>query len=131
MSRLETILFRSAAAAVVLHFVDEALLDPPAGTHVGDHWSVLALAAAVAGVAVFYPRLPAVVRALLGFVFVPLAGTGAAMHVMDARWNGAHGSDFTGSSSSRLRPHSSSLQCSQCSRGREPGRGRGESAAGR
>lgn len=96
MSRLETILFRSAAAAVVLHFVDEALLDPPAGTHVGDHWSVLALAAAVAGVAGFYPRLPAVVRALLGFVFVPLAGTGAAMHVMDARWNGAHGSDFTG-----------------------------------
>ena len=35
------------------------------------------------------------------------------------------------SSSSRLQPHSSSLQCSQCSRGRELGRGRGESAAGR
>ena len=96
MNRLEAIVFRSAAAAVVLHFVDEALFDPPAGTQVEDHWSVLALAAAVAAVAVLYPRLPAVVRALLGFVFVPLAGTGAAMHVMDARWNGAQGADFTG-----------------------------------
>ena len=56
MNRLEAIVFRSAAAALVLHFVDEALLDPPAGTQVDDHWSVLALAAAVAGVAVLYPR---------------------------------------------------------------------------
>ena len=81
---------------VALHFLDEALVDPAAGTGVTDHLSVLALTAAVAGVAVVYPRLPAVVRALLGFVFVPLAGAGAAMHVMDARWNGAGGADFTG-----------------------------------
>ncbi len=33
---------------------------------------------------------------MLGFVFVPLAAVGAAMHVMDARWNGAGGADFTG-----------------------------------
>jgi len=93
---LESLLFRGAAGVVALHFLDEALVDPAAGTSVTDHLSVLVLAAAVAGVAVVYPRLPAVVRALLGFVFVPLAGAGAAMHVMDARWNGAGGADFTG-----------------------------------
>jgi len=93
---LESLLFRGAAGVVALHFLDEALVDPAAGTGVTDHLSVLVLAAAVAGVAVAYPRLPAVVRALLGFVFVPLAGAGAAMHVMDARWNGAGGADFTG-----------------------------------
>ena len=81
---------------VALHFLDEALVDRATGTGVTDHLSVLALTAAVAGVAVVYPRLPAVVRALLGFVFVPLAGAGAAMRVMDARWNGAGGADFTG-----------------------------------
>ena len=81
---------------VALHLLDESLLDPAAGTGVTDHLSVLVLAAAVVGVAVVYPRLPAVVRALLGFVFVPLAGAGAAMHIMDARWNGAGGADFTG-----------------------------------
>ena len=96
MRPLESLLFRSAAGVVALHFLDEALLDPAAGTGVTDHLSVLVLAAAVVGVAVVYPRLPAVVRALLGFVFVPLAGAGAAMHVMDARWNGAGGADFTG-----------------------------------
>lgn len=96
MRPLESLLFRGAAGVVALHFLDEALVDPAAGTGVTDHLSVLVLAAAVAGVAVVYPRLPAVVRALLGFVFVPLAGAGAAMHVMDARWNGAGGADFTG-----------------------------------
>jgi fermentation-respiration switch protein FrsA (DUF1100 family) len=63
---------------------------------VSDHWSVLVLAAAVVAVAVVYPRMPSSVRAVLGFVFVPLAGALGAMHVMDASWNGAHGSDFTG-----------------------------------
>jgi hypothetical protein len=93
---LESLLFRVAAGVVAVHFLDEALLDPAHGTGVTDHVSVLVLAAAVGGVAVVYPRLPAAVRALLGFVFVPLAGAGAAMHVMDARRNGAGGADFTG-----------------------------------
>ena len=96
MRPFESLLFRAAVGAVALHFLDEALLDRAAGTGVTDHLSVLGLAAAVVAVAAVYPRLPAVVRALLGFVFVPLAGAGAAMHVMDARWNGAGGADFTG-----------------------------------
>ena len=96
MRPFESLLFRAAVGAVALHFLDEALLDRAAGTGVTDHLSVLGLAAAVVAVAAVYPRLPAVVRALLGFVFVPLAGAGAAMHVMDARWNGARGADFTG-----------------------------------
>jgi len=96
VTSLETILFRSAVAALVLHAFDEAVVSPPAGTALGDHWSVLALALLGIGVAVVYPRLPVVARALLAFVFLPLAVAGAAMHVMDARWNGAHGADFTG-----------------------------------
>ena len=96
MSLLEATLFRGASGVVALHLVDEAVVDRPAGTGVSDHWSVLVLAGAVVAVAVVYPRLPSTGRALLGFIFVPLAGAGAAMHVMDARWNGAHGSDFTG-----------------------------------
>lgn len=96
MSSLEAWLFRSAAALVALHFVDEALLDPAPGTDPGDHLSVLVLAAVIVGVAIVYPRLPAVARGLLGFLFVPLAAVGAAMYAMDARWNGAGGADFTG-----------------------------------
>ena len=85
MRPLESLLFRGAAGVVALHCLDEALLDPADGTGPTNHVSVLVLAAIVVGVAVVYPRLPAIVRALLGFVFVPLAGAGAAMHVMDAR----------------------------------------------
>lgn len=96
MSSLESWLFRGAAAVVALHFVDEALVDRAPGTSPGDHLSVLVLAAAVVAVAAAYPSLPAAARGLLGFVFVPLAAVGAAMHVMDARWNGAGGADFTG-----------------------------------
>ena len=96
MSSLEASLFRSAAALVALHFVDEALVNPAPGTDPGDHVSMLALAVVVVGMAIVYPRLPAIARGLLGFVFVPLAAVGAAMHVMDARWNGAGGADFTG-----------------------------------
>lgn len=96
MRPVESLLFRGAAGVVAVHCLDEALLDPADGTGLTDHVSVLVLAAAVVGVGVVYPRLPAVVRALLGFVFIPLAGAGAAMHVMGARWNGAGGADFTG-----------------------------------
>ena len=96
MSSLEAWLFRGGAAVLALHFVDEALVDRAAGTGVGDHLSVLVLAVVIVGVALFYPRFPAVVRALLGFVVVPLAAVSAAMHVMDARWNGVGGADFTG-----------------------------------
>jgi hypothetical protein len=92
----ESLIFRCAAGVVALHCLDEALINPAAGTGASDHVSLVVLAAAVVGVAVVYSRVPAVVRALLGFVFVPLAGAGAAMHVMDARWNGASGADFTG-----------------------------------
>jgi hypothetical protein len=62
VSSLEAWLFRSAAALVALHFVDEALLDPAPGTDPGDHLSVLVLAAVIVGVAIVYPRLPAVAR---------------------------------------------------------------------
>jgi uncharacterized protein len=96
VSSLEAWLFRGAAALLALHFVDEALVDRAPGTDPGDHLSVVALAGTVVAVAIVYPRLPAVARGLLGFVFVPLAAVGAAMHVMDARWNGAEGADFTG-----------------------------------
>jgi hypothetical protein len=92
----ESLIFRCAAGVVALHSLDEALINPAAGTGARDHVSLVVLAAAVVGVAAVYPRVPAVVRALLGFVFVPLAGAGAAMHVMDAHWNGAGGADFTG-----------------------------------
>jgi uncharacterized protein len=96
VSSLEAWLFRAGAAVLALHFVDEATIDRAPGTGVGDHLSILALAAVIVGVAVFYPRFPAVVRALLGFVFVPLAAVSAAMHTMDARWNGVGGADLTG-----------------------------------
>jgi uncharacterized protein len=56
----------------------------------------IALATVALAVAVVYPRFPAVARALLVFVFAPAAGTGAAMHILDARWNGSRGADFTG-----------------------------------
>ena len=96
MSSLEAWLFRGGAAVLALHFVDESLIDRAPGTSVGDHLSVLVLAAVIVGLAVVYPSLPAVVRSLLGFVAVPLAAVNAAMHVDDARWNGAGGADFTG-----------------------------------
>jgi uncharacterized protein len=96
VSSLESWLFRGAAALLALHFVDEALTDRAAGTSVDDHLSVLALAVVIVGVAVVYPRFPAIVRGLLGFVFVPLAAVNGVMHIMDARWNGAGGADFTG-----------------------------------
>jgi fermentation-respiration switch protein FrsA (DUF1100 family) len=96
VSSLESWLFRGAAAVLALHFVDEALIDRAEGTSRGDHLSVLVLAAAIVGLAVAYPSFPAALRALLGFVFVPLAAVNAAMHVMDARWNGVGGADFTG-----------------------------------
>ena len=96
MSSLEAWLFRGGAAVLALHLVDEAAIDRAPGTGVDDHLSVLALAAVIVGVAVVYPRLPAVARALLGFVVVPLTAVSAAMHVQDARWNGVGGADFTG-----------------------------------
>jgi hypothetical protein len=96
VSSLEALLFRGGAAVLALHFVDEAVIDRAPGTGVDDHLSVLVLAAVIVGLAVFYPRFPAAVRALLGFVVVPLAAASAAMHVQDARWNGAGGADFTG-----------------------------------
>ena len=96
MSSLESWLFRGGAAALALHFVDEAVIDRAPGTGVDDHLSVLVLAAVIVVVAVFYPRFPAIVRALLGFVVVPLAAVSAAMHVQDARWNGVGGADLTG-----------------------------------
>jgi len=96
VSSLEAWLFRGGAAVLALHFVDESVIDPAAGTSAGDHLSVLVLAAVIVGLAVVYPSLPAAARALLGFVLVPLAAMSAAMHVMDARWNGAGGADFTG-----------------------------------
>jgi fermentation-respiration switch protein FrsA (DUF1100 family) len=89
-------LFRGGAAALALHFIDEALIDRAPGTGVSDHLSVLVLAAVIVCVAVFYPRFPAAVRALLGFVVVPLAAVSAALQVQDARWNGVGGADFTG-----------------------------------
>jgi uncharacterized protein len=96
VSPLEGWLFRGGAAVLALHFIDEALIDRAPGTSPVDHISVLVLAAVIVGVAVVYPRIPAAARALIGFVVVPLAAVGGAMHVMDARWNGAGGADFTG-----------------------------------
>lgn len=96
MTSIEAWLFRGGAAVLALHLVDEAVVDRAAGTGVDDHLSVLVLAAVIVVVATFYPRFPAIVRALLGFVVVPLAAVSGAMHVQDARWNGAGGADFTG-----------------------------------
>jgi uncharacterized protein len=92
----EAWLFRGGAALLALHAVDEAAINPWPGTNVGDRLTLIALAAIALVVASVYPRLPAVLRALLVFVFAPAAGTGAAMHILDARWNGARGADYSG-----------------------------------
>ena len=79
-----------------MHAVDEAALNPWPGTEVGDHLTLLLLAGAAIVIAVVYPRLPAILRAALFFVFFPVAVVGAGVHLLDASWHGARRADFSG-----------------------------------
>ncbi|HEU4449493.1 MAG TPA: alpha/beta fold hydrolase [Gaiellaceae bacterium] len=90
-------LFLLAAAALVLHLLDDLVLQPPPGTSAGDHATAIlvTVGAAVAGAALF-GLLPAGARGALALVFGALTLVGGALHVGHLFVDSPSGSDFTG-----------------------------------
>jgi len=96
MSR-ETLVFRLATAALVVHALDDALWHRGPGLGLGQHAlaGAIAVAAAVVGAAIF-PRLRPGLRAGLALTFGGLALTNGMLHVAHIAESGPDGGDLTG-----------------------------------
>ena len=93
----ETLVFRIATAAALLHALDDAFLNRQPGLGFGQH----ALAAAISlaagiGAIVGFPRLRPGFRAAIALVFGAFAIVNGALHVRHISLDGAAGSDYTG-----------------------------------
>jgi uncharacterized protein len=95
--RRETLVFRGATAAALLHALDDAFLSRQAGVPLGQHAlaAVISLAAGVAAIIAF-PRLRPGLRAAVALLFGALAIVNGVLHVIHIGVDELGGSDVTG-----------------------------------
>jgi uncharacterized protein len=93
----ETLVFRVATAAVLVHALDDAFVHRGPGLGLGQH-ALAGLIAVIAGVAgaIAFPRLRPGLRAALAFSFGVLAVANGVLHVIHVAQYGPTGGDLTG-----------------------------------
>jgi pimeloyl-ACP methyl ester carboxylesterase len=97
VAALSTLVFPVATGLVLVHLLDDAVVDSPRGTSLGSNLATIAVPAAVAVVlAVLAPRARPGLRAWLALVAGAVAVADGGLHLVHARADGISADDATG-----------------------------------